>query len=480
MYHISDLKDFIKCPRLYYLKDGNTKIFREFLRTDDSIIDLLCDKYNYSNCFVGKRNDTMSLFFENEDKYNVFKYVRFQDGDLRVTIPLLVRKDDGYEVYFVYYNTQIKELDPFTYSVALEVLRKNNIKVKDLFFVYPNPDYVFHKKMDLNDALIVTNTINNVSLIKILSKKKKDYSEIIRKIESSSINDYPIIKCHSCKGRDLCQNYYVCFPEEKNIPDDSIHYLVSCQHKDSMASKGIIHAKDADINLLEGTKVQYAQIMASKNGGLFVDKFNLRNWMKKLDSFPITFVDFEWDTYLIPKYEGMKALDHIPFEYVLYTISKKGKLTNRSFVGNLDSRKSFLKSLLRNIPRKGPIVAYNAYNAEVVRLKELADIYPRYRKKIDSVCNRFVDLAEPFINGLVYDCKMHGNFTLKKLTEVVSDKSYSDFEISNGIEAVKQFRQLDQGKIEDSKKVVDDLKEYCGLDAFALYLVYKWLKDKID
>lgn len=479
MYHISDLKDFSKCPRSYYLKINRNSVFREYLRTDDSIIDLLCQRFKIENVFIGKRNDDMSLFFENEDKYDAFEYVRIKDDELRVTVPLMIKSNGGYDVYFVYYNTQIKELDPFTYAVTLQVLKSNKIKVNEVFFVYANPDYVFHSKLDVNKALIVTRTINGKSILDIINKKKCDYKKIIEEMKTHSLEDYPAKKCNKCKGRELCPNYFTCFKEESDIPDDSVLYLVSSRYKDEMAANGIIHAKDADPKLLEGNRIQYAQIMASKNGGLFVDKFNLKNWMKCLDSFPITFVDFEWDRYLIPKYEGMKSLDVMPFEYVLYTISKKGKLSNKSFVGNLDSRKDFLKSLLHSIPRKGPIVAYNAYNAEVLRLKELGEIYPRYKRKINKICDRFVDLAEPFIEGLVYDNKMHGNFTLKKITEIVSDRSYAEFDISNGMEAVRQYREMDQGHIQDKKKTIDDLKEYCGLDAFALYLVYKWLIDKI-
>ena len=85
-----------------------------------------------------------------------------------------------------------------------------------------------------------------------------------------------------------------------------------------------------------------------------------------------------------------------------------------------------------------------------------------------------MDLAIPFVDGIIYDIRMKGNYTLKKLVDIVSDYSYKDLEIYDGMEAVYNWRNIDKGS-DDEQKIIDNLKQYCSLDAYGLFLVYKWL-----
>ena len=100
---------------------------------------------------------------------------------------------------------------------------------------------------------------------------------------------------------------------------------------------------------------------------------------------------------------------------------------------------------------------------------------PEYNKELNKIIARFVDLATPFVEGLVYDVRMAGNYSLKKLVSVVSEYSYRNLDINDGMKAVYSWRNVDKGNLEDSSKVLADLKEYCSLDAYGLLLVYRWL-----
>ena len=154
-------------------------------------------------------------------------------------------------------------------------------------------------------------------------------------------------------------------------------------------------------------------------------------------------------------------------------LNEKGEIDHRIYVGPKDCREEFIKSLIEYLPTSGPILAYNAEGAECLRLKELGDIFPQYKDELDKINSRFIDLAVPFIEGLVYDIRMQGNYTLKKLVDICSDYSYADLDIYDGMQAVYNWRNIDRGL--SSEKIIDDLKEYCSLDAYGLFLVYKWL-----
>lgn len=478
MYHISDLKKFSKCPRLYFLDmNDETVSFQPYLRLNESYIDLLKEKLNIKECFTGEVGDSKDRFYEFKDRYEWFINTRFEIDKLRIKIPLLHKVNGGYEVYFLYYGTNIKELDFFAYRLNIQVLEKLGFVINEIYFVYINPDYICQGKQDPDKLFVITKKFRTGRLLNILKETIIDYKDIINKIESSNINDMPIVKSRICHSKNICQYYNECFKNEINIEDNSILSLVSSQYKNQMFEEGIKYLKDVDLNRLEGNRVQYAQVMADKLGGLFVDKIVLNQFLQQLEDKPLSYVDFEWDTYLIPPYKGMKPLDVMPFEYALYIENENGKIEHKTFISNGDCRKEFIESLIANLPKEGKILAYNATGAEVLKLNKLAEQFPEYKEEIAKIVSRFVDLATPFVEGMVYDTKMAGNFTLKKLVSIVSDKSYKDLDVSDGLEAVKEWRIIDKGNEENKSEIIDNLKQYCSLDAYGLLLVYKWLKN---
>ena len=476
MYHITDLKKYLKCPRLYFYSKDEESSFNHYLRSDESLIELLVRFLQIDSYFKGTLGDNNEVFLSNKDKYDWFVKIRFESDNFRIKVPVMHKVgDDLYDIYFVHNGTTIKELDFSYFSLTIEVLKKLNIEINKVFLAYINKDYVFSNILDIEKLFKLVDNINDVDLYDLFIEKIYDFKSIINRIESTSLNSYLPHKTRVCHARGICPYYYDCFKEEENLEDDSILTLVSSANKDIMYKKGIRLLKDVDISLLEGNRVQYAQIMASKKGGQFVLKYALKDWLSKLNQRPITFIDFEWDTYLIPEFDGMKPLDVLPFEFVLYTLDENDNLNKFSFLGKGDCRKEFAQGLIKYIPPKGPIVAYNAYGAECRRINELANYFEEYRDKLLDIKYRFVDLAEPFLEGLVYDTRMRGNFTLKKLVSVVSDMDYKTLEINDGMKAVFNWRSIDKGISEDDDRVTEELIKYCGLDAYGLYLVYKWL-----
>lgn len=473
MLHISDIKKFIRCERLYYFSNESENVFRPYLRSDESIFDLIIQYLKIDNYFEGIKNDPMDRLINNLNNYEWFVKARLTDGELRINIPFMHKTFEGYDLYYVYYGTSIKELDIVTYNINLQILEKNGLKVNNIYMFLLNEEYENKGQLDVEKLFICNDKFKYQRIIDIVRKNYINYEAIIKTLNTNTFDDFKPKKNKNCRLNGLCEYFSKCFPDELNLEDDCILYLVSSANKNKMYEDGISRLKDVDLNRLEGNRVQYAQIMASKNNGLFVDKYALKDWLNKLNERPISFIDFEWDRYLIPEYKGMKPMDVVCFEFALYILDENGELIHKTFVGTKDCRLEFIKGLLDNLPTSGPILAYNAEGAECLRLKELSLIYPEYKNQLDEINARFIDLAVPFIEGIVYDSRMQGNFTLKKLVDICSDYSYSDLDIYNGMEAVYNWRNIDRGK--NDEKVIDDLKQYCSLDAYGLFLVYRWL-----
>ncbi len=171
----------------------------------------------------------------------------------------------------------------------------------------------------------------------------------------------------------------------------------------------------------------------------------------------------------------MKPMDVVCFEFALYYIDENGHMEHRTFVGKGDCRREFVEGLIEYLPEKGPILAYNAEGAECLRLEELSKIFPEYAGKLRRIIDRFVDLAYPFMEGMVYDVRMAGDYTLKKLVDICSDYSYKNLDIYDGMEAVFSWRNMVHVDEAKEKQILENLKEYCSLDAYGLFLVYRWL-----
>ena len=478
MYHISDIKKYLRCERLYFFSKDDNNAFRPYLRFDENIVELLLEYFGIREYYEGVRNDPGDRFFNEIDNYEWFVHPRFVDGELRINIPFMHRKGEIYDLCFVYYSTQIKEIDLLSYRICLKVLNRQGIKVDDIYVVYLNGGYVNEGTLDVQKLFKCINTFKEKRIIDLVKEGDFDYDATIAEMENFDPDKHKPVKNRYCRLYGLCDYYATCFPNEKDEPDDSILYLVSSRNKNKMYHQGIKLLKDTDLSQLEGNRVQYAQVMASRNGGLYLEKLALKNWLSKIEERPISFIDFEWDRYLIPKYEKMKPMDVVCFEFALYYIDEDGHMEHRTFIGTGDCRREFVEALFQYVPEKGPILAYNAIGAECLRLKELADVYPEYADGLNKLIERFVDLAYPFDEGLIYDTRMQGNFSLKKLVDICSDYSYKDLDIYDGMEAVYNWRNIDRNETNDDK-VFKDLEEYCSLDAYGLFLVYKWLVELI-
>ena len=101
--------------------------------------------------------------------------------------------------------------------------------------------------------------------------------------------------------------------------------------------------------------------------------------------------------------------------------------------------------------------------------------FPEYKDKLESIISRFVDLAFPFTEGLVYDVRMQGNYSLKKLVDICSSYSYKQLDIDDGMQAVFNWRDIQNVDPKENEIIIENLKKYCSLDAYGLFLVYRWL-----
>lgn len=484
MFHISDCKKYTRCPRLYlYNLEDDTKEYHPFVRLDEKVTDLAKQKLGIQECFIGNVGDEPSKALNALNEYEWLMKARFEYKNLRVKVPFLHKHDDGWDLYFLFTGIYPHSNDMQFYTNTVWVLEKNKIHIKDVRMLHFNANYIRGKELDVNALFTITdcfyNNHNNPStnIKEEIEKNMGDLSGVLNRMSKVSWDTVEDAKrTNKCTGRNKCKYYEKCFPNEKEEQNNSILTLISSSQKYNMQKEGILYLKDADVERIEGSRQQYAQIQADKNGGLYVDKLALKNWLSHI-KYPIAFLDFEWERFAIPPYEGMKPYDVLPFEYALDIMQEDGSISQKVYLNIHDDRRDMAESLIKDIPEIGSIIAYNAEGAEKVRIQEFIDLYPDLSEPLQSINQRMEDMQLPFMNGVVYNTQMRGLWSLKSIMNMMDDTGYKDLDIRQGMDAVFQWRHLDYEEVskEEKEKIIEDLKKYCGMDSYAMSVVYKWL-----
>ncbi len=486
MYHISDLKKYVRCPRLY-LNDRNApkKEYQPFVRLDEAVTDLAAIKLGVTEHFLGNRGDSPELALDALQHYDWLVKARFEYRQLRIKVPFLHRNGDGWDLYFLFTGLNPHADDIQFYCDTVWVLENNDIIIKNISVIHLNGSYVRKGELDPHQLFVVSdyfyNSKNNptVNIRNAIYNRMKDLSDILDEMDECTEETVGRpIRTNRCSARQKCTYYEQCFPDEKEEESNSIITLIASQHRYAMKNEGLLYLRDADISRIEGSKQQYAQIMADKSpNGRFVDRLALRSWMTSIE-FPITFLDFEWERFAIPPYEGMKPYDVLPFEYSIHILEEDGTVRHIDYLSVHDDRRDMAESLIRDIPETGSVMAYNAAGAEVIRIREMADNFPDLAEKLLNINARMEDLQQPFENGVVYDVRMRGFWSLKVLMSMMDDPGYNSLDIRHGMDAVFQWRHLDYDETADEEernRIIEELKAYCGMDSYAMTVVFKWL-----
>lgn len=478
MMHISDIKHYERCERLFWLCEYEPQPFQPFVYFHESMSELIKIYFSLEQYFEGHVGDDPMLALHALQSETVLLNARFAKDDLRVKIPLMIKEAEQWIIYFAYSSCYPKESEAQKLADTLCVLDALDISYSEVKIIHLNANYVRKEQLDVQELLVVTpylyNRKNNANhlAIELLTPLKRDVFAYLPKLTKTLQEAIPEKQeGPQCMKGGKCRYYERCFPVHDNVT--SVLNLMQTSHKYELIKAGYEDMKEVDVELLEGTRLQYAQLMAARHDGFYMDHFAVSDWVKTCISYPISYLDFEWETYAFPPYEGMKPYDVLVFQYSLH-IEEAGNapLRHEQYLGEGDCRIAFIEHLLSHIPKEGTILVFNMEGAEKLRLSQLAQQYPQYRAQLLALCERMVDLSLPFETGNIYDSRMKGFYSLKKLIEVFSDYDYQSLDISQGLEAARSWRLLSDLEEEEAEAIRKALFKYCAMDTYAEYLIF--------
>ena len=480
MYHVSDVLKHGFCPKLFwYIRQEGSRSPQKFIQMTQSLSDILLKKVGFTEVYESYRSIDPKDVLEGLKTKKAVLNGRFEHHNLRVKIPLVHLTQEGLDVYFTTLSVNARIEDQRYLSMHIYVLESLGYPIHKIRVMSFNPDYVRGSELDIDacfvfrDQFIRQNGKTAGNITEVLLSRKTDFGSELNMMDEVMGNEDLKMTIDQCPALNRCEYFEVCFQKQFDLAQNSVFFLTQSANKRTFIYEGLLKLDQLPLDRLEGTPLQFAQIMADRNGGQFADKIVLKHWLNGLNQ-PLIFMDFEWDTHGIPPYHGMKPMDVLCFQYSLH-ILRDQDLAHYEFLESGDCRERFIQSLIHNTPKEGSIIAYNAFGAEAIRLNELGEQFPQYKAELDQMIERMVDLAVLFTEGIVYLSAMKGSFTLKNIIQVINPElNYAQLSIGHGLEAVKHYRTLQNNDDEDDIK--DALLKYCKMDTLAMVEILGYLK----
>lgn len=361
------------------------------------------------------------------------------------------------------------------------VLRRANIPIGKYFLVHLNKDYVRQGEIDVQQLLLVEEQTEKVK------DRLKETEERMAIVKEYLLRDTePVGEC-SCvyEGRsNHCTTFQYSNPE---VPEYSVHDISRIGNSKKKL-KSLIDRKIYDLAMIpedmDLSDIQWNQVRAHQQGKVAVDLPSIGEILNQL-SFPLYFLDYETFAPAIPIFDGYKPYQRIPFQlslHILETLTDTLQHVEYLHPDRTDPTQAVAQLLQQHIKSGGTVITWNkSFEAGVNG--EMGQRLPAFHEFMQSVNSRLFDLREIFQKQHYVHPKFYGSTSIKKvLPALLPDLKYEALGIQEGGQASDAWWKMVSPETapEDSKIIASDLKEYCGFDTYAMYIVWKELSQLVS
>lgn len=394
----------------------------------------------------------------------------------------VLKFDKDTNEYAVYEIKATSETDKKThyYDLAFQsnLLGMCGLNVTKMHIIHLNPEYVRDGEIEITKLFVVDDVTEDIK--GILEEIAVEMEEAYKYLSNANEPASPCACVY--KGRSKhCSTFDYSNP---GVPKYGVHDIARIG-----ASKAKLRELiDANIfhfhEIHEGftfSETQQNQIDAYSLDRVMIDRENIREELNALN-FPLYFLDYETFPSAIPLYDGYSPYQQIPFQYSLHVLrTPDGKLEHCEFLYTEqgDPSKALADALQNDIGGVGNVIVWNK-GFERGRNEEVARRIPEARAFMDSVNSRLYDLMDVFKKQFYVHKNFKGSTSIKKILPVLApDLSYKTLGIQEGGTAAESwYKMVGEGLSQEEKnKIATDLKLYCGLDSFAMYVIWKVLDE---
>ncbi|MBR9705729.1 DUF2779 domain-containing protein [Candidatus Pacearchaeota archaeon] len=432
-----------------------------------------------TNDFIGNIEQTSNLLKQRKPLFEAGFKARFVgDNEVYSRIDVLVPVEDNkWDIVEVKSGTRVKDINIDDVSFQKYSCEKSGLEIRNCYLMHINNQYIKQGEVDPEKLFVKEDITERVDkAISGIEKKINNMFEMI------SLDQAPKIRIGA-----HCQDPYDCVLKDdcwKDLPEENVFHLARGREiSRELYNKGIIKIKDIP-KTIELSYKQKIQKECAINGKIHIDTEAIKHFLSSL-KYPLYYLDFETLAPAIPKFNGTRPYQQIPFQYSLHVQQEKeGETKHLEFLaeGTKDPRPELLKKLKRDINTTGDIVVYSKrFESGVVT--DSINAFPEFKDWGKEVLGRMNDLLTPFREFYYYHPSQCGSASLKKVLPAVVGKTkagklnlpegvrgYEDMDISHGLNASIEYQRVTYGsniEPEERERVRTALKEYCKLDTLA-------------
>ena len=393
----------------------------------------------------------------------------FEFDGIFVKVDILVKDDDGWQIHEVKMSTSVKEVNLDDVAIQFYVLGHCGLLVSGAYLVHINNQYVRQGEIVVKQLFAGEDVLEEAFL------RQANLPQIIDDLRSALQGDEPQIDIGPhCSDPYDCDFVPYCW---QHIPDNSIFDLKGRGIKKfDYYDRGIIRFEDIPLGDLN--KAQRQQVDATLNEKDSTDSEAVSAFLDTL-WYPLYHLDFETFNTAIPKFDGTRPYQQVPFQYSLHVQHEAGaEPEHYEFLAepDVDPRRQLIEQLLELIPEDVCVLTYNQTFEKGV-LRALAELFPDLSGAINKRLENVRDLMVPFRRRDVYRWQMRGSYSIKEvLPSMVPELSYAGMEIADGMAAMQAYH--DMCSLEPGDEL-DQLRkamlEYCRLDTLAMVRILEEL-----
>lgn len=343
--------------------------------------------------------------------------------------------DNEVDLYEIKASTSVKVEHEFDLAFQTAVLEGTGLKVRNIFVIHVNNQYVRHGDIEAEKITHV-----------------EDVTDRVRKRGDSTEKYMPLALATA---------------QQQNMPDPSPALAKLGSKKDWLKVYEVIAPQPP-----KEYPIDTKPTINSKEIKSFLDKLK----------YPLYFLDYETLMSLVPYFDGHRPYQQVPFQYSLHILqSPDSELEWREYLhrDNSDPARPLTEQLIKDIGDSGTVLVwYEGF--EKARNSELGDMLPEYKDAMEAINNRVVDLMVPFKNKWYDDPRFEGSASIKQVLPVICPElSYKDLGIQEGGSAQRLWMEavLDNKRADQKDQILADLIEYCKLDTLAMVEIFRKLRD---
>ncbi|MFZ5562958.1 MAG: DUF2779 domain-containing protein, partial [Thermodesulfobacteriota bacterium] len=382
----------------------------------------------------------------------------------KIDILKKVGKSDAWDLVEVKMSTGVKDYHVDDMALQRHAFTGAGYNIRKSILMHINSNYIRSGNLDLAALFTLADCTQEVTAR--LTGVAGNVDRLLAVIQRDKEPDIPT--GDHCFSPFECDYTAHCWPER---PARSVYELFPSGPKlEALLARDITLISEIpdDFNI---TNRQQVVVRACKTGRVQIDLPKIQKLLQSLQ-YPLYFLDYETVTHAVPLFDRTRPYQQIPFQFSLHIQNEKnGPVTHVEFLSTekTDPRPAFIEKLIAHCGAKGSVIVYNKAFEKRIN-DELGRDFPLFKKALNRISTRMVDLLVSFRSRHLYHPDMNGSASLKSvLPAFIPHMRYDTLEIADGNTAAQLYLSClkDALPAAEQKKVFDNLRTYCGHDTLA-------------